>query len=193
MLENAKPVTVEWKNVTLETALNDVFKEQPLTWSLEDKTITIIKRAVPVSKTDKLHSQPPPPIHIKGIITDMDGTPINGVSVVIYNTKKGTASNDAGRFSIDAYQKDLLVFSSINYITKEVKVEGSDMNIKMQLDIKPMEAMLVGGNLTPMKRRTLHPFAIIKTGAGCKVDSSLAKPGFFGKNLYNASITSCAV
>ena len=46
MLRHAKPVTIDCKNVTLETALDEVFKGQPLTWVLEGKTVTIFKRPV---------------------------------------------------------------------------------------------------------------------------------------------------
>ena len=46
VLQNAKPVTIDCKNVTLETALNEVFKSQPLTWVKEGKTVTIFKRPV---------------------------------------------------------------------------------------------------------------------------------------------------
>ena len=44
VLRNAKRVTIESKNVTLETALNEIFKDQPFTWILEGKTVTIFKR-----------------------------------------------------------------------------------------------------------------------------------------------------
>ena len=46
VLQNAKPVTIDCKNVTLETALNEVFKSQPFTWVKEGKTVTIFKRPV---------------------------------------------------------------------------------------------------------------------------------------------------
>jgi len=45
LLGNAKSVTVNWEDVTLETALNEIFKGQPVTWVLEDNTVTIIKRS----------------------------------------------------------------------------------------------------------------------------------------------------
>jgi len=45
LLQNTKRVTIEWSNVNLEKALNDIFKGQTLTWVLEDKIVTIIKRA----------------------------------------------------------------------------------------------------------------------------------------------------
>ena len=44
LLRNAKPVTVNWENMPLETALNEIFKTQSVTWVMEEKTVTIIKR-----------------------------------------------------------------------------------------------------------------------------------------------------
>ena len=44
VLKNTKRVTIECKNVNLETALNEIFKDQPLTWVLEGKTVTVFKK-----------------------------------------------------------------------------------------------------------------------------------------------------
>ena len=49
LMKEAKPVTVKLRNATLETALNEIFKDQPLTWVLEDKTVTITKRPVSIN------------------------------------------------------------------------------------------------------------------------------------------------
>ena len=155
LLKNTKPVTVKWKNVTLENALNEICKDQPFSWLLEDKTITVIKKEIPVTKVGKPSSHPPPPIPVKGIITDLDGIPIKGVSVLISNSKQGTVSDDNGRFFIEANQNNLLVFSSVNYTTKEVRVEKAEMNIILQLQVKPLEALLVGGNFFVKTRKEI--------------------------------------
>ena len=44
LLKPANPVTVEWKNLPLEKALNEIFKGQPFTWILEGKTVAVIER-----------------------------------------------------------------------------------------------------------------------------------------------------
>ena len=100
VLKDAKPVSIELKDVTLQTALNEIFKDQLLTWVLEDKTVTVIKRG---AKDEP--AQPPPPILVRGIITDAESNPISGASVLIKGTKNGTVSDHAGRFSIEADQK----------------------------------------------------------------------------------------
>ncbi|HTE24590.1 TonB-dependent receptor plug domain-containing protein [Flavitalea sp.] len=153
LLDDTKPVTIELKNATLETALNEIFKGQGLSWILEDKTVTILKylsqHSGPVENLSVQH----PPGYLKGIITDEVGNPVSGVSVLIKGTKIGTASDEAGKFTIAAKQNNTLVFSSISYSSKEVRVTRGDMNIVMQLDLKPMEALLVGGNMNAIKRR----------------------------------------
>ena len=45
LVEDAKTVTINWENVRLETALNQLFKDEPVNWVLENKTITIVKRS----------------------------------------------------------------------------------------------------------------------------------------------------
>ena len=44
LIKEAKPVTVKLRNVPLQSALNEIFKDQPFTWVLEDKTVTITKK-----------------------------------------------------------------------------------------------------------------------------------------------------
>ena len=56
LMKEAKPVTVNLRNATLETALNEVFKDQPLNWVLEDKTVTITKKPVQSNTTVNGHS-----------------------------------------------------------------------------------------------------------------------------------------
>ncbi|HTE23312.1 TonB-dependent receptor domain-containing protein [Flavitalea sp.] len=155
ILLDAKPVTIKLKNASLEMALNEVFKDQPLTWVLEDKTVTIIRKPLKFTALSTTPpSQSPLSISIKGVITDLNGNPISDVSVLIKGTKRGTVSDKTGGFSIEAKPKNILILSSVNYSSKEVKVEKGKMNIKLELDVKPMESFLVGGNFSAMKRKT---------------------------------------
>ena len=153
LLIDVKPVTVKWKNKPLEKALSELFEYQSLTWVLESKTATLLKK--PISNLEPVKPSPPLPtdVHVKGRITDAAGNVIIGASLVIKDTDKGASTNEAGRFSIDAPAKSRLIVSSVNYISKEVRVDNAEMNIQLQLDVKPMEALVVGGNLTPIKRK----------------------------------------
>lgn len=54
LLKDAKPVSVNWKNLQLEKALTELFKDCPLTWVLENKTVTIIRKKTVKKQTDSL-------------------------------------------------------------------------------------------------------------------------------------------
>src|SRR5215204_631047 len=49
LLREAKPVTIDLKNVTIEEALHQTLKDQPLGWVVENKTITTIKKPTPAT------------------------------------------------------------------------------------------------------------------------------------------------
>jgi outer membrane cobalamin receptor len=153
LMNEAKPVTVTLKNVTLETALNEVFRDQPLNWVLEDKTVTVSKKPPSIHDASEIISQPPGLIEVKGIIFDAQKDPIENVSITIRGKKHGTSSGKNGKFSIKTNQKDILVFSSVGYGTREMEVKGREMNIELELDIKPMESYIMGGNLSALKRK----------------------------------------
>ncbi len=61
---------------------------------------------------------------VSGTVTNADGTPLNSVSVTVKGTSRGTSTDNAGKFSIAAGASATLVFSSINYVSKEVQVAG---------------------------------------------------------------------
>src|SRR6186997_784003 len=47
LLREARPVTIDLKNASLEEALNQTFLHQPLGWEIVNKTITIIRKPLP--------------------------------------------------------------------------------------------------------------------------------------------------
>ena len=62
---------------------------------------------------------------ISGKVVDSKANPIDGVSVIIKGTDKGTLTNVNGKFSIkiDSAKKNMIVFSSTGYIQQEVSIQ----------------------------------------------------------------------
>jgi hypothetical protein len=57
LLKDAKAITVNWNNISMEKALDECFKNQSVTWASEDKTVTIIKRPLQLTaRVDVEHS-----------------------------------------------------------------------------------------------------------------------------------------
>ncbi len=152
LLKESRPVTVQLNNVTLETALNEIFKDQPLSWVLADKTVTISRRQQPATSIPAA-STPTTTIPVRGTITDETGNPITDVTVMVKGKKQGTVADSNGRFQIITGQNEVLIFSSISHSTRELRVERAEMNVQLKSDVKPMETFIVGGNLSAIKRK----------------------------------------
>ncbi len=72
---------------------------------------------------------------ITGIIKDANGQPLANVSVLIKGRSVGTTTDDFGKFTIAASENDILVFSYIGFLSKEVIVGGQKViNVSLEKD-----------------------------------------------------------
>jgi len=101
---------------------------------------------------------------ITGKVTNENGEPLAGVSVLIRGTAKGTATNASGNFTIAANPGETLEFSIVGYKLVSVKVGSTtSLNIQLQSDASKLNEIVVIGYGT-QKRSTL-------TGAVASVSS----------------------
>ena len=70
---------------------------------------------------------------VTGRIINSDGTPLQGVSVSVKGSSKGTTTNSRGEFSIDVNRGDVLVISSIGYLPREITI-GTDKTLNLTLE-----------------------------------------------------------
>jgi len=61
---------------------------------------------------------------VSGTVTDKKGSPLAGVSVMVKGTGTGTNTAANGSFSIVASQKDVLLFTSVGFASREVAVNA---------------------------------------------------------------------
>ena len=80
---------------------------------------------------------------ITGKVVAADGTPVPGVSVTVKGARRGTSTNAAGAFSIEANKGDVLVFSYIGYTTQEVAVSSSTLSITLLASDKQLNEVVV--------------------------------------------------
>lgn len=62
---------------------------------------------------------------VTGTVLSSDGTPVDGASILIKGKTTGTKSSPDGRFTISASPGDVLLISSVGYLTREFKVGNS--------------------------------------------------------------------
>lgn len=84
---------------------------------------------------------------IKGTVSDRDGNPLPGVSIVVKNTAKGVTTDFDGNFLLSGVQSgETLVFSYLGFMTKDVVVSNFNaMNVKLEEDTQSLEEVVVIG------------------------------------------------
>jgi TonB-linked SusC/RagA family outer membrane protein len=82
-------------------------------------------------------------IKVTGVVRDASGQPIPGVSVLIKGTTLGVQTDINGQFSISSNIGDVLVFSFIGYLKKEVTVNAPTMSILLNEDSKQLSEVVV--------------------------------------------------
>jgi TonB-linked SusC/RagA family outer membrane protein len=148
-MKQAKKVTVNAVNLPMEDVLKICFKNQPLSFSVIGKTIVLEQSVIPVPNVNfgEVPMPPPPPFTVTGKITDSEGVPLEGVSVLLKKTGKGVTTLKDGSFSIQVPQGgDVLVFSYAGFENTELRVtKPGALNIKLRLKENNVEEVVVVG------------------------------------------------
>jgi iron complex outermembrane receptor protein len=98
-------------------------------------------KSVPASTTGNAANVAHP---ITGTVVDENGAPMAGVSVVIKGSTIGTQTGVNGKFTLNASQGDVLIFSFIAYLKKEVKVgDVTTYNVTLTPDQKNLNEVVV--------------------------------------------------
>ena len=72
---------------------------------------------------------------ISGNVTDEAGVPLPAANVIIEGTSIGVSTDFDGNFQIQVEQGQVLQFSFIGYMTKNITLEGQDtINISLEPD-----------------------------------------------------------
>ena len=91
-------------------------------------------------------------IKVTGIITDEANQPLPGVSIVEKQTRKGTVSDEQGKFSLEVSTGATLVISSVGFVSQEVAVNGQNsLTVKLKEDINMLNEVVAVGYQTLRK------------------------------------------
>lgn len=157
IMKEARPVTVTIENLPLEEALDAIFEEQPLTYSIIDQTI-VIKKISPETKRSssdigtapaslpRIESPKAFLAEVTGTVSDQSGEPLIGVNIQVKGTTRGTTTDFDGAFAIEAGLQDTLIFSYIGYRRLIEPVNGrTTINVSMTMEMAELEELIVVG------------------------------------------------
>lgn len=147
-LREAKNVSMEVKNSTLQETLAICFASQPFTYKIINQTVVIQPKEKAYHSSINKINLPSPPMEIHGRVVNQQGEPLEKISILIIGTKVGTFTKNDGRFTLIAPNDKNIVLevSSIGYQTKRVAVGSqTEINITMEEVNKGLEEVVIVG------------------------------------------------
>ncbi|WP_159441115.1 SusC/RagA family TonB-linked outer membrane protein [Pedobacter caeni] len=147
ILARAMPVTLDVQNASVEEVLELCFRDQPLSYRIEQKTI-VLQSAEFRMLVNRM-------LMITGKVLDETGKPIPGASVRVKGANtKAVATNSEGQFRIVADpEKDVLLISYIGYKTQEIRLKGNQSQILVRMEVSEtaMKDVVITGMMTRKK------------------------------------------
>lgn len=83
---------------------------------------------------------------VTGVVKDMAGNPLSGVSILVQKTNTGTTTDSGGRYSIRVAAGATLIFSSANGATAKVTVgDKAEYNVMLEPKVSALNDVVVVG------------------------------------------------
>src|ERR1700693_3190296 len=94
---------------------------------------------------------------VTGKVTDITGTPLSGVNVIIKQTNAGTVTDAEGKFKLSASPNATIIISFAGFKSLSVPAQSlqNDALIKLEEDFAKLDEVVVTGLATTVKRRNL--------------------------------------
>ncbi len=200
-----RKVDLQVTEKTVESILDEIFKNQGITYKVSDDNLIILTLAgekTPVSGSQQQKS-------VKGKATDNTGSPIPGVSVMIKGSTTGTITDADGLFTLTNLPNDaVLKFTFIGMKTQEFNVGNKTIiNVKMEDDFIGIDEVVAIGygaqkkkdvstaissvSSEDLKDKPVSNFAQAISGkmAGVRISNTNAAPGG-GTNIVIRGVSS---
>lgn len=153
LLNQSRPVTIKVSQVELEEVLKDIFKEQPLTFSIENKTV-IVKPKAPsfLDKVAGIFDD----VRVTGHVVNSEGFPLVDATVSIKGKNNRTKTGKKGEFTISGVEKgDILIISYTGYETVEIPVIADIIDVKLKQKVAVLNEVMVTNGYQKIERRKL--------------------------------------
>src|SRR6266542_2148105 len=100
---------------------------------------------------------------ITGKVTDENGNPVSGASVLVKGSSKGVATRPDGSFSINVDNNSTtLVISNVGFEPQNVSITGTSLFIRLKAGTNPLEEVVVVGYQTRKKRDEAGAISTVK-------------------------------
>ncbi|MFN8355312.1 MAG: TonB-dependent receptor [Spirosomataceae bacterium] len=147
VIQADRKVSVQAQNLRFSELLSRLLTPLDVTYKIVGNQVVLSaqeKVAAPIMQEPIPNEIPEEPV--TGKVIDSSGQPLPGVNIQIKGTTRGVTTDAAGEFKINANEGDMLVFSFIGYLTKEIKVNGKSLNVTLEDATAQLSEVVVVGS-----------------------------------------------
>ena len=157
LLDLDRQVSLKVHRMNIHKVLELLFRDQNIEYLVRNKQI-ILKKPIVEKKSGHMAKTIPASTMVQqtsvsGIITDKDGVPLAGVSIVIVGQTRGTTSDFDGNYKIDVAAGEILEFTYIGMEAVQKTVDAnSTINVVMNENAAQLNEVVIIGYGTRKKK-----------------------------------------
>lgn len=142
-----RTVSISVKDQSIYVVLDRIFKGTPTEFKIRDTQI-ILKKPELKSQVIEFQKQT-----VTGVITDENGMPLPGASVIEEGTRNGMVTDFDGKYKLTVESaQSVIVVSFVGYKEKKVTANQNVINIQLLPDATDLQEIVVVGYGTATKR-----------------------------------------
>jgi len=162
----------------LKEVLNDISKQAGIHFT-EKQNIILVNQESGDNKNIAFKITVTP---VTGVVTDISGTPLQGVTISVKGSRVAVQSDAQGKFSIDVADNGILIFSNVSYKTQELPVNGQPfLNIKLIAVNKELNEVVVVGYQTQRRSNILGAVTAVNVDNVSKIPIGFADQALQGQ------------
>ncbi len=153
-----RKVSMEADKTSVFDVLNQLFRNTEIAYTIVNEKIILNKEKA------LLASQQQQPKRVTGVVSDEEGNPIVGATVLVEGTSRGGITDIDGRFSVEAEGTNTLSVRYIGYITTSIPVRNrQSISITLKEDAQSLEEVVVIGYGTVKKKDLTGAVSVVNT------------------------------
>ena len=153
MITNAKPVDIVVKNQELESVLKKIFEDQPLTYTIRNKSVVVSRKETSIlDKVIAVFTN----VDIEGTVVDSLGVSLPGATIRLKGSSKRVTTDRQGFFRmVDVPLDGTIQVSYLGYTTKNVKVSQGVRTIVLRAENKMLDEITVTNGYQQIETKNL--------------------------------------
>jgi TonB-linked SusC/RagA family outer membrane protein len=177
-IETSRSIALSQTTGTVEEFLQEVARQTLLSFRQVNNSIDVKKVRAAVRASVSVQDQ----INITGTVLDSSGEPLPGATVIIEGTNTGTVTNLDGKYSIEANEGDVLVFSFVGFERQRRVVGNSNViDVTLTEDMSSLDEFVIVGYGTQREQDRISAISRVKTEDIVKTPATNAMQSLQGR------------